>query len=1621
MERSLSTLSSLSRFKLADEHLIIDDLVKKEISNAFNENRCFEFTPDRKIISKIKDGQSLDSYNEHFIAIKNNIFDIISEGNYNLRGRLLNDTRLSSRIASGIKFVYKALAEGQYTTLQDRRFILIKERLESPTIYHISDKTTVISHVGAGPEWEEIPSIYLGLNIFDTLTYEQRRKEDDLFKSFIQLLSIEERAVETGYSHTEIFSPAVSRALNHLVNEVIRVSTLEKIEYKEIPGIVKVRRFTDKKRQELLRMLDARMPNDEFNFNYKKNIEAIESLERLSRRYKKGRDTGSLREVIKLLVAASGHDIHDIRNRANILLERIFSPKEFDAPLATNFINLKTASYHKFEFDLPQKKSGYFIRIYENSIDDKIFTEDDINFFDIDITLDDDSKLYTTIHLFDRCGHFDFLVYRKKRKEIEWINHPGTSGRINVIPNLNGEIILEIFPDIHGHTRVYWNDESGHQGLVYNENGEIIQLGKFSDILFHLEDLKNRYSITALYLLGVQKRGSNREDWAPEATSASPFSPLSLFKIEDSLGGDAEFIKLVKKAHSLDIKVIVDIIPHLNRRSKELPDEYSVKCYNGGGDLVIRASTDGRYGSWNDGKLLNYRFFEIWEWLTESICTLIEKFDIDGIRFDSAHAVPIMMKKNNYQHNNGRKRSHEEMVLGNIVVNDREDDHFITTGFYDCACRDLIGVPLHYYIMQNIEKKTREKKKDFFINIAECYWGHERFLAKTGIIPYNSALYKICENIIHGKSDVREIYHIYDNYFPAVLPEGTELLGILGNHDERRALNTFGQRGLRAAVGLTIFMSNIIMDYEGSAEGESWKVFLDNIYVNWNQFEYVSHRSVDGFYNEWYRFYKTTAPKGYLIWANNVMVAAAIRFFESGFWIGAFNFADSNQNISLQFDNPNLPIPDEACYKVVDPVYSQITGRHNYYTGKELKSSKINTFVSYTERVKLLKLEKIEDIENYYQDFLKDSFIRLCHISDVENFNSSFAFTEIISHSNNFERFSEFIITHLVPIFWEDNQELLELGLKRSLYHIHKNGFNHKENYLRYMDNLLSHSNKTLKSIGEYLKSNNIKGSLVFLSAEAVPFSKSGGLANVVYELPRELVKQGEEVYVITGYYKYGDDKSINRMNDAVKKYKVEYTGRNVKFKIQDMEYEVGVHTALVDGVRYFLLEHYEFFDGLYWGITSEEKLRRRIAFARASIETIICFELEPQYTFSNDAFAGIFNGIIRSDPYYCYNPNFIKNTFLHIIHNGGWQYFDAFNAYEKEFNLFELFNLPMWRLAEFCDPNYPDRINCMATGIRFADKVLTVSQSYAKQIEYACDGLEALLYNVIGISNAIGNDFRSRAHQNLKRSGFVKKHIEHLLETIKTDDYLREKIEERYPEILNGFKDIKNIEDPKRRYILERTIYKMMLQIQKGFKVDPDIILLSMIHRISEQKGFQLLLDSSEGIFKHMDCQVVIGGAVSSGDNRGEEIAHGLYLLSQYYPDKISVVFGFLDVSVPLLASDLFCMPSMNEPGGISQLEAFACGCPVVARATGGLRDTVFPIRTKGDDVEGNGFLFSDFNAWAFYDAISRAMDFFKNSNDDIIYKVRKNAENSVTYWDNPGKKYIEEIYNIKEIIRII
>jgi hypothetical protein len=154
--------------------LITDQLVKAEISKAFDDKRCFEFYIDKEIISRLKAGDPVEFFRERFFDIRNAIFDTVSSGDSTQKSRLMNDTRLSTRLIQSMVFLHKAASDDSFSTLHDRRFVIVKELPGIPTIYYISKDSCVISHVGQGPEWAEIPTIYLGLKTFDALTAEQK-------------------------------------------------------------------------------------------------------------------------------------------------------------------------------------------------------------------------------------------------------------------------------------------------------------------------------------------------------------------------------------------------------------------------------------------------------------------------------------------------------------------------------------------------------------------------------------------------------------------------------------------------------------------------------------------------------------------------------------------------------------------------------------------------------------------------------------------------------------------------------------------------------------------------------------------------------------------------------------------------------------------------------------------------------------------------------------------------------------------------------------------------------------------------------------------------------------------------------------------------------------------------------------------------------------------------------------------------------------------------------------------------------------------------------------------------------------------------------------------------------
>ncbi|MCL1912114.1 MAG: hypothetical protein FWG13_07905, partial [Leptospirales bacterium] len=207
---------SLCRFRIEDEEFFYDTKVSASIKKAFNEYRCFPFYPDARIVERIKQGENILDFEPYFNEIAATILQETPNGF--ISGY---DTALSRRIAFALMCVHYAMTIRNFNSLFTRRIVLIKEIAGAPTIYHLSNESTVISHIGQGPDWAEIPSLYLGLSTFSAIKTEVDKGKYSILGKLSSLLMVEERAIEMGYVHELIYPSAVSIQIMELVNTVL--------------------------------------------------------------------------------------------------------------------------------------------------------------------------------------------------------------------------------------------------------------------------------------------------------------------------------------------------------------------------------------------------------------------------------------------------------------------------------------------------------------------------------------------------------------------------------------------------------------------------------------------------------------------------------------------------------------------------------------------------------------------------------------------------------------------------------------------------------------------------------------------------------------------------------------------------------------------------------------------------------------------------------------------------------------------------------------------------------------------------------------------------------------------------------------------------------------------------------------------------------------------------------------------------------------------------------------------------------------------------------------------------------------------------------------------------------
>ncbi|MDR0222378.1 MAG: glycogen synthase [Oscillospiraceae bacterium] len=473
---------------------------------------------------------------------------------------------------------------------------------------------------------------------------------------------------------------------------------------------------------------------------------------------------------------------------------------------------------------------------------------------------------------------------------------------------------------------------------------------------------------------------------------------------------------------------------------------------------------------------------------------------------------------------------------------------------------------------------------------------------------------------------------------------------------------------------------------------------------------------------------------------------------------------------------------------------------------------------------------------------------------------------------------------------------------------------------------------------------------ILYAASEAQPFAASGGLADVAGSLPKALAAEGCECSVIMPYYKNTIKPEHQKKIEKLTDFRIPVGWRS-QF--------CGVHTAKLKGVRFYFIDNEYYFKrdfGLYGYYDDAERFAY---FSRAVLETVQHTGDIPDIINSNDwqcALIPIYYNI-----YYRYQHDMraIKNVFT--IHNIQYQGHYGFDLLE------DVLSIPrhISRLVE-----YDGDVNFMKGAIEVADKVTTVSPTYAEEIldPWFSHGLDRALaskkYKTCGFLNGIDTDMYNPA----------------------TD-----------PDIAANFSAGKKA---------GKKICKAELLKQAGLPGGDEPV-IGIISRMVEHKGFDLIKNVFDDIVGTGYKVVVLGSGDPAYENFFNEAA-------ERFPGKVSFTCGYIpDLAKKIYAgADMFLMPSKSEPCGLAQMISLRYGTVPIVRATGGLKDSIVDC---GDlSGTGTGFTFLTYNAGDMLNSVKRAYGYYcdKKAWGGLVTRAMK-ADFS---WKQSAKLYLglyKELYN--------
>ncbi|MGI8745054.1 MAG: glycogen synthase GlgA [Bryobacteraceae bacterium] len=442
---------------------------------------------------------------------------------------------------------------------------------------------------------------------------------------------------------------------------------------------------------------------------------------------------------------------------------------------------------------------------------------------------------------------------------------------------------------------------------------------------------------------------------------------------------------------------------------------------------------------------------------------------------------------------------------------------------------------------------------------------------------------------------------------------------------------------------------------------------------------------------------------------------------------------------------------------------------------------------------------------------------------------------------------------------------------------------------------------------------------ILMVASEATPFSKTGGLADVIGALPAALKHQGHDVAVVTPAY---------RTNHYPGPIREVYRNQHISL---GRGYNVDFYETIERGVPFYFVDCPELFDraGLY-GEGGSDYPDNAIRFAVFSMAALVAARqlFRPQVIHCHDWQTALVPVYIRQ--FFDGDPHLLGMKLVFTIHNLGYQ------------GLFPARVLPEigvdGRLFTPDRLEFHGQLNLLKGGIIFSDIITTVSKGYAREIqtpEYGF-GLENLL--------------RTRAN---RLTGIVNG-VDYVEWNPETDTHIAQNYS-------SG--DLSGKLACKRALLAEFGLPADKPRKESGQVERP---LIGIVSRFVDQKGFDLITQVAAELAGLDLCMTVLGG--------GEPRYESMFLeLAGTFPDKFGVHIGYDNPLAHRIeaGADMFLMPSRYEPCGLNQIYSLRYGTIPIVRATGGLDDTIDPE---------TGFKFREYAGWALFGAIEAALAAFED-----------------------------------------